>query len=184
MVMGYNTEDLVDAGMGDFLIDQPIDPDSPMLIAEREQAAMGMPSRDKVGRVIISWNQFQEQSRTGANLADYAIRLVRPGKRGVYTGQASKLQKFWGKGYRPLGYNEQAKSVAAKTATRPTVAESAPAPDAPKIFFCSDKYPDCTRFFDNPKGLKFHWNQPAEKGGHGEAPIRKAAAPVEPPPEE
>ena len=36
------------------------------------------------------------------------------------------------------------------------------------IYWCRDKYPDCNRFYDNERGLKFHW-----RNDHGEAPIGK-----------
>src|SRR5690606_19147169 len=36
------------------------------------------------------------------------------------------------------------------------------------VFFCSEKYPDCKRFFDTARGWNFHW-----KRDHGEQPVRK-----------
>ena len=47
-------------------------------------------------------------------------------------------------------------------------ATAAAAPADVTIYFCKDKYPDCARFFDTDRGLKWHWRK-----DHGESPIKR-----------
>lgn len=126
-----------------------------------------LPQTDKEGRQIVSYDQYKELQRLGARLDNYSVRMIWPGKNSINTIQASKFQKWYGLGYRPLG--ELDAMVQRRKAAAPAMPESG-LPEDVTLFFCREKYQDCDRVFDREKGLKFHWNN-----DHGEAPIRRRA---------
>lgn len=113
------------------------------------------PQQDRDGRPIISYKQYLAMGKTNQRLDNYALRMFRPGSRGVWPIQATKFIKWYGLGYRPLGEKEATASPAPK---RPVVMDES----GPTIFFCKDKYPECGRFFDTPKGLQWHWKKDHE----------------------
>jgi hypothetical protein len=169
-----------------------------------------MPRYDARGRLVISFRQYNELQERNAQMSQYSLEMCLPSKPHVkQLVPASKYLKFWGNGYecvnapleethvyadtlrrlrlRGMEQNEAIAEVKRLIATRNRRAETpvfAPEPqESIHAFFCKDKYPDCTRFFDTERGLKFHW-----RNEHGEAPIgkraTKPATQAEPPNEE
>lgn len=161
MVSVLSEEDLQGLGLNSIINGKNFDADNPIASS---MASSVLPQTDKIGRQIISYKQYLELKKLGARLENYALRMIWPGKNIVNTIQASKLQKWWGLGYRPIG---EIQENAKKRKLVPPVQDGA-IPEDVDIFWCRDKYPDCGRFFDSQKGLTFHWNR-----DHGEAPIRK-----------
>lgn len=137
------------------------DPDNQMV--EAMMASGDLPVQDKEGRPVISYKQYLDIRKFKGDVSRYAIRVFRTGvPNKTWLVQASKLRKWQSYGYTSVG--EVVKGVTPKRRAQPS-------PNAPsvKIFYCSDKYPDCKRFFDKEKGLAFHWRKE-----HGEAPIKRA----------
>ena len=137
-----------------------------------EGSLLNLPQTDKEGRQIISWRQFLELGRIGARVDPYALRVVRPGRMGRWTIQASKYLKWYGLGYCHQDDHAGWKNLTGRDA--PGAVKSTPKRQTTNavelepgvhIYYCRDKYPDCSRFFDNPAGLKVHWNR-----DHGEVP--------------
>jgi hypothetical protein len=130
------------------------DPDNPMFELDNES---GLPPTDNEGRAVISWRQYQKlrnNPQPFRRLDNYALRVMAQSKQGPVskTVQASKLLKWWGLGYRPVGYKEATKQKVNPAPKRPVEAVA----DTPKVYFCADAYPDCPRFFDTQPGLTFH----------------------------
>lgn len=151
--------ELQELGLNSIVTAGNLDSNNPMI------DAIGAPlqSTDKAGRQIVSYKQYQELSKIGARLDNYAIRMVYPGKNTINTIQASKYLKWYGLGYRPLGMLDDV--VKKRTITRSV---DNVLPEDVQLYFCREKYPDCTRVFDREKGLTSHW-----KLEHGEAPIKR-----------
>lgn len=188
-----------------------LDPDNEVVNARL--AGGGLPQTDKEGRPIISYRQYEEISRAGGRLDQYAMRMIRPGYRGTWVIQASKYLKWFGLGYEGVGcppekthmasdirrevedelrnqiewaedvseitmqrkaeqfIHKHKEQIAAEIARRMgrTVSKRpvrtvtpVDTSDEITIFYCKDKYPECSRFFDNDKGLKFHWRKDHE----------------------
>lgn len=151
-------------------------------------------------RYIISFTQYSQLHNTDRDsLSQYSIRMFFPGYAGVMPVQATKYLKWYGRGYRAVGDPEYSQSVKVSRPSRNTtstdivdeavdklptmVGGSEDSLDDPAVtvYFCHDKYPECRRFFDTEKGLKFHWRNDHEGG------FRKPRAPkaqVEAPKEE
>lgn len=142
-----------------------MDQDNPNILG---RLGSPLPQTDKAGRQVISYKQYEELHRLGARMEGYALRMVWPGKGTINTIQASKFQKWYGDGYRPLGEFESL--VQKRKVTAPESLPESGLPSDVSLFFCREKYPDCDRVFDRQKGLTFHWNK-----DHGEAPIRPRA---------
>lgn len=160
------------------------DPDNAIVIAEKEAQLAGLPMTDADGRAIISWHQYNELGRLNADMSRYALRVYHTSPRvnGTWTIQASKLLKWWGLDYRPVGWaNEKAardreQAIAEATPTTRAEVQQAKNPttdDDVTVFFCKDKFPECKRFFDTERGLEFHWTKE-----HG---IKKTRATRKPP---
>lgn len=151
------------------------DPDN--MIAESMMA--GVPSTDREGRQIISYSQFKRLSKMGHRLDNFAMRMKWPGRQGQRTIQASKYLKWLGAGYIPVGVTEEdlatfsdeminryrydaemSGNVIKRRKVAPVAEEQG---DGVVIYWCKDKYADCTRFFDSSRGLKTHWGR-----DHGE----------------
>ena len=136
------------------------------------------PRQDKEGRQIISFRQYKELSRLGHRLDNYAMLMRWPTSTKANPIQASKYLKWYGLGYdavgapldethayrelvlefKDAGMEEDMAEKRAKaelggfgTSVIPTVVA-----DDDVRYKCSDKYADCKRFFDNPRGLKMH----------------------------
>lgn len=121
---------------------------------------------DGEGRPYITYRQYEELSARGTRMEGFAMKMTHPSKPGQWWPiQASKYLKWYGLGYRPLG--GETPKAAKETPARPAPKAEATA-DAPMVYFCSEKYPDCKRFFDTQKGLAFHWRK-----DHGEAAIKR-----------
>ena len=78
------------------------DDDNPVV----SSSVQGIAQQDRDGRQIISFRQFLELTDLGAPLHNYALRIQWPGKNTTQTIIASKYIKWFGIGYRPLGYEE------------------------------------------------------------------------------
>lgn len=111
-------------------------------------------NRDDSGRILITWGQYQMIAARGDRLDHFCLQMNGPG--GTGRVQASKLQKWWGLGYRPVGWTEPEPQPAAP-------APAAPAP-APTVYYCRDRFPDCPRFFDSEEARLAH-QRSAHKGG-------------------
>lgn len=144
-VLGLGLSPLVHAGDNG-------DPDS--MIAEA--FIHGQAQVDRDGRPVISYKQYKQLAAADARLENFAMRMgIKQANGQVRTGliQASKYLKWYGQRWRPIEeLNRPAAPTERAVRTSPTV-------DAPKAFFCSEKYPECPRFFDTEKGLKFHWRK-------------------------
>lgn len=143
----------------------------------------GMAQNDARGRPIISYAQYQEMSRRDMRVDNYVLRMVGPAGKGLI--QASKYNKYWGEGYRPIEMVEAARRRARKTLDeyeeREARAPKAAVVDEDQIviYRCAEKYSFCNRFFDSRRALETHWGMP-QPSGHGEKKIKKAAkAPVQ-----
>lgn len=160
-----------------------IDPDSALAMAEQMAKETGLPGRDKEGRPIISYKQYLDLSYANADMSTYALRMTHVKRSGLWTIQASKLQRWWGLGYRPRGWTPelQGRIDAVKATLGRRTADDKPRPigsvlDLPEVtpmsstpkraitadsdvvvYFCNEKYPDCKRFFDTKRGLSRHW---------------------------
>lgn len=60
-------------------------------------------------RIIVPWAEYLELKRADANLVRYAVAYLTPGAKGPGTGPqkamaCEKHLKWWGQGYRPVGY--------------------------------------------------------------------------------
>src|SRR5690554_148845 len=79
-----------------------IDPDSAVVMAEMAAQNSGMPQYDKENRPIISYRQYLDLCESNGDMSRFALRMFHPRKpNAAYPVQASKLQKWWGLGYRP-----------------------------------------------------------------------------------
>ena len=157
------------------------------------------PRYDSRQRLVISYRQYKELQERDAQMSQYALEMTLPSKPHVrQLVPASKYLKYWGQGLEVVGapleethvfadtlrrlrlrgveQEEAIKQTREAIATRnrkahnPVELPSANLPEDVTIFWCKDKYPNCTRFYDNARGLQFHW-----RNDHGEAPITKAA---------
>lgn len=143
------------------------DPDSHLVNMLRQS---GLPQTDKEGRPVISYKQYQDLLKSDVRMDGYVLRVYLPGRQGMYLVQASKYLKWYGRGFRPVAERAvQAVRNEETPARRRAQAEEA-LPEV-TIFYCHDKYPDCTRFFDRKKGLETHW-----RTEHGEMATRRAKA--------
>jgi len=116
-----------------------------------------------------------------------ALYVQWPGKNAVQTIVASKYLKWFGKGYRPLNYQQvmtewntrKGVKVSLPTAADNAIVSAAASPEEIAeraeaivreklqeianqsneviIHRCSDKYSECKRFFDSERGLANHW---------------------------
>lgn len=97
---------------------------------------------DSRSRPIISYRQFRMLEALGARLDGFALRMRGPMGEGPV--QASKYLKFFGMGYRPVEAYAPDGKEAAKD-------------EGPMLYWCSDKYPECGRFFDSERSRSTHW---------------------------
>lgn len=156
------TEDEVNAlGLSSVVHGGQIDPDNPIVSLE----AVGSAQQDRDGRQIISYKQFKDLSAADVRMDNYAVRMRWPGRSTTHPIQASKFQKWYGLGYRPVGdVQEAAKKRLTQLAEG--IKES---PVGNRVFYyCETKYPGCERAFDKEKGLKAHWGK-----DHGEWKMTK-----------
>lgn len=147
------------------------DPDNPLV--ESFLSDRGLPQTDKEGRPIISYRQYVELGNMSARMDGYAMLVARVDKAGRWPIQASKYLKWYGLDYchpdDKEGWNRllkmygmlkpQRRGPAPQVGAHPT---TAPTPAARTVYECSEKYPDCSRFFDTAEGLKFHWRKDHE----------------------
>lgn len=126
------------------------DPDNAIVDAMVHEG-VEIAQRDNEGRPVISYKQMIALREAGHRVDGYALRMTRPGFNKTWFIQASKLLKWERLGYVPVGKNPAPPRAVRRVEPAPT--ESADT----VIYFCSDKYPDCKRFFDTAKGLEFHW---------------------------
>lgn len=145
------------------------DQDNPLMNA----IGTPLPQTDKVGRQVISYDQYKQLDKIGARMDNYALRMIWPGRAGVNTIQASKFLKWWGLGYRPLGIIDD---IAKKRKMVAPVGKDGEMPDDVAVYWCREKYEDCPRFFDTQRGLKFHWNR--DHGEDGKIAKRRPTAKV------
>lgn len=144
-----------------------------------------LPQTDKMGRPIISFSQYL-RLRKKVYVANYALWMERPGHRGVWTVQASKYLRFYRDGWEAVGapeehrhslqelinlgfredaaeaYIRQRQRGLKKTPVRPPEPIDKEDDEGIVLYRCADKYPECKRFFDNPKGLRLHWDKDHE----------------------
>ena len=141
-----------------------------------------LPQTDREGRPVISFDQYL-RLRKKADLSKYSLWMERPDQRGAWMMQASKYRKHFTRGYEgvgapeshrhtieeliQLGMQPQAANAAVANRIKPSkVIQAEPrSVEGLVLFYCKDKYPDCKRVFDNPRGLKLHWGK-----DHGENP--------------
>ena len=145
--------------------------DNPLVEAMMKRGAA--PTTDKAGRPILSYRQYIEVKKSGARMDNYAMLMRWPGKSVVQPMQASKFLKYLGMGYIPvgvsekdlLGFSDDLKEKYAYDAEVRGLTYSKPARKTESvdnevtIYRCSDKYPDCERFFDRVRGLSWHWKK-------------------------
>ena len=180
-VTRMSIEEMFAAGFDPLVNATSVDVDNPVAQA----AISGQIMRDHEGRQVISWKQFQDFHKHDVRLEDFALRMSYPGQKGIRLIPATKYHKWYGDGFRAVGQLEEtmealkyAKTITAVAAegvqdteqTRTKTVDlgeplfDATATEQYVAFRCSDKYPDCKRFFDNEKGLKFHWRKEHEGG--------------------
>ena len=129
------------------------DPDS-MIVEALEAGGGGARAMqsDRDGRPIISYTQYVHMGKVDARLDGYSMRMYLPGVTGkTWTIQASKYHKWFGEGYRSVSELEKKSTV-----KRPVAMVDA---NNQTIYYCNERYPDCSRFYDTEKGLKFHWSK-------------------------
>lgn len=129
------------------------DPDNP-LVSDLDSAQY-----DRENRPIISFAQYQQILARGGRVDGYGLRVrMHPDrcrelgiqhKPGVWSIQASKLLKWRRFGYVPIGEDAPPRPMKKDQVVSPEV----------KVYFCSERYPDCQRFFDNRRGLQWHWKR-------------------------
>ena len=185
-------EESIDAGLRPFVSNGYENP-----LVDSILTGVDMPRYDARGRLVISFRQYNELHERNALMSQYSLEMVLPSKPHIkQLVPASKYLKFWGNGYECVNAPLHETHVYADTLrrlrlrgmeqedaiketmrlinerNRPRERINIDTPEQEKIhaFFCRDKYPDCTRFYDTERGLKFHW-----RNDHGEAPIGKRA---------
>ena len=63
-----------------------------------------LPERDREGRPIISWDQFQQLQARGVRIDNYSLRMYHPSvPNKVWRTQASKFLAMYGQGYEAVG---------------------------------------------------------------------------------
>lgn len=178
------SNDLYFGGLGIDPVGAEREPDPDNEIVDRMMRGGEMPQTDKDGRMIISFRQYQELHSRKARLDQYSLRMFFPGKRGVYRIQASKYLKWLRYGYRAVGDEPDKTEKVVRTTAVPQDGNDHDSAANPTIFFCSDKYPDCRRFFDTAKGLEFHWRNDHLKAlkprtSRARKPVASSATPIE-----
>lgn len=124
-----------------------------------------IPQTDRQGRPVISFSQYLHLQSVNVRLDNYVLRVFHPKVPGkTYLIQASKWLKWYGRGWRSISERPQSRAVRQLERSE----------DEVTIYRCSDKYPDCKRFFDTQKSLEAHWR--TEHGEMSKARARAAAA--------
>lgn len=162
------------------------DPDNPTVETVLRGKA---PRQDKDGRQIVSYKQYKELSKMGHRLDNYSMLMRWPGSMKTNPVQASKFLKWFGAGYDAVGApveethafrdlvvefkemgleeDEAKKRALAELGSYGQAVQtsmSTPRPDV-VAYYCREKYPDCGRFFDNPRGLMIHQKKDHEGFG-------------------
>ena len=125
---------------------------------------------DPRGRPVISYRQYQELLNTGQRLDNFMMVMQGPTGRGLV--QASKYQKWFGEGFLPPELiDKEAKVVQVQTAKQAAIAErdrpAVVSKDDLIVYYCHDKYPECPRFFDSPRGRQTHYGLEHERKWKG-----------------
>ncbi len=174
-------EEVLQMGLSSIVHDGQIDRDNPMIQSMLEDAG-SYTGQDRNGRSIISFKQYEALSQMpDARFDELTLKMFKPGYRGTWLVQASKYHKWYGQDYRAVGDPAYSSSVKVQKRTMPKsltatdIVDTAKAAETvalaedfedktrPVVYFCADKYPDCKRFFDTERGLKFHWDSVHEK---------------------
>lgn len=115
---------------------------------------------------VITYDQFRALDAIGASLENKWLRMKGP--TGIGLALASKYQKWHGMGYEPLEVAERREKDAATQASSDKYFTRLE--EKVSVFYCSQKYPNCSRFFDSAKALETHWGMTHEmkrKGSRG-----------------
>ena len=195
-IQALSIEESVDAGFMPFTNTGGDTNDNPLV--ESILTGTNAPRYDARQRLVISFRQYHDLQERNAQMSQYALEMTLPSKPHLrQLVPASKYLKYWGQGLEVVGAPveethvfadavrrlrlrgveqddaiAQARAAIAAQKRRVTAQElpEASLPEDVTIFWCRDKYPNCNRFYDNARGLNFHW-----RNDHGEAPITKAA---------
>ena len=125
--------------------------------------------KDRMGRDIISFNEYNRLREQGYSLSGMMMRVVYPPVGSIHLVEASKLTKWTNgrDGYVVLEEWQRRKSTEKRLETRAEEKGNLNWKDQTgnilfdgekyPIFFCKDKYPECDRYFDSPAARVSHW---------------------------
>ena len=113
---------------------------------------------DSRGRQIIDYKTYLRLHEMHARMDGYAMRYVDTFGRTIVL-PAGKHTKWLTQEYKPLEDDPPKRRSRADPALQ---AESKSVSSDMVAFKCAEKYPGCPRFFDNLKGLQFHWKREHE----------------------